>query len=170
MKFIVILALSLFSLKSCLTDGTTINVVMDDAAGLERGSKVKCKGLEVGKVNDIKIVGNKVIASIKLIEDFQPTKGSTAQVNLENLFNDRNLTILPSESTEILANGDTIYAQQSNVSLDIIKSIFKNSDIDSLSGELSLDSLSSTLIADSAKISKLMRDAGKILDLNKLLK
>jgi phospholipid/cholesterol/gamma-HCH transport system substrate-binding protein len=169
MKFIVILTLSLFSLKSCLTDGTTINVVMDDAAGLERGSKVKCKGLEVGKVNDIKIVGNKVIASVKLMEDFQPTKGSTAQVNLENLFNDRNLTILPSESTEILANGDTIYAQ-SNVSLDIIKSIFKNSDIDSLTGELSLDSLSSNLIADSAKISKLMRDAGKILDLNKLLK
>lgn len=168
MKFFVVILISFVSFKSCLTDGTTINVVMDDAAGLQSGSKVKCKGLDVGKVNDIKIVGDKVIATIKLYEDFQPTKGSTAQVNLENIFNARNLTILPSSSTEFLANGDTIYAK-SNTGLELINSFIKGANLDSIVDnlDLGLDSLSDNIEADSAKFRKLMESAGKIFNLNK---
>ena len=168
MKLFAIIFLSLFSLKSCLQDGTTINVVMDDAAGLQSGSKVKCKGLDVGKVNDIKIVGDKVIATIKLYEDFQPTKGSTAQVNLENIFNSRNLTILQSSSTEFLSNGDTIYAKN-NTSLELINNIIKGTNLDSIVGnlDLGLDSLGDNLMADSAKFRKLIQDAGKMFNLNK---
>ena len=158
MKVFAIIFLSLFSFKSCLQDGTTINVVMDDAAGLKSGSKV----------NDIKSVGDKVIATIKLNEDFQPTKGSTAQVNLENIFNGRNLTILPSSSTEFLSNGDTIYAKNNN-GLELINSFIKGANLDSLVGniDVSLDSLSDGLMADSAKFRKLFESAGKMINFNK---
>lgn len=168
MKVFAIIFLSLFSFKSCLQDGTTINVVMDDAAGLKSGSKVKCKGLDVGKVNDIKIVGDKVIATIKLYEDFQPTKGSSAVVNLENIFNGRNLTILPSSSTEFLSNGDTIYAKSNN-GLELINSFIKGANLDSIVGDLdvSLDSLSDGLMTDSAKFRKLFESAGKMINFNK---
>ncbi len=168
MKFFAILLVTLFSFKSCLTDSTTINVVMNDAGGLKEGSKVKCKGLDVGKVNDIKIVGDKVIASIKLNEDFQITKGSTAQVNIENIFNSRNLTILPSASNEILVSGDTIYAQNQN-NLDFINSILNGNKIDSVFSNLNLDSLDIKIVGDSVKFKKLMEEASKILDLKKII-
>ncbi len=168
MKVCAIIFLSLFSFKSCLQDGTTINVVMDDAGGLQSGSKVKCKGLDVGKVNDIKIVGDKVIATIKLNEDFQPTKGSSAQVNIENIFNGRNLTILPAASNEILISGDTIYAKN-NGGLDMLHNIIKGTNLDSIVGnlDLGLDSLGTKLIADSAKFRKLLESAGKMINFNK---
>lgn len=161
MKFFVIILFSLISFKSCLTDGTTIYVVMDDAFGLQDGSKVKCKGLDVGKINDIKIVGNKVVATVKLFEDFQPTKGSTAEVNLDNIFNGRNLTILPSSSTEFLVSGDTIYAQK-NGGFDIINSLMKGTAMDSIMDGLGLDSAINSVFADSTHIKNAIQEAMKI--------
>ena len=73
MKLFSIILISLFSFKNCLNDRTNLYVVMDDANGLGNGSKVTCKGLEVGKINDIKIAGNKsetqVIVPVHQITD-----------------------------------------------------------------------------------------------------
>ena len=67
MKVFAIIFLSLFSFKTCLQDGTTINVVMYYAAGLKICSKVKFKGIEVEKVNKIKNEYDKLLETIKLI-------------------------------------------------------------------------------------------------------
>jgi ABC-type transporter Mla subunit MlaD len=167
MKLIFVILLSLFSLKSCVKDPKNINVVLDDANGLQDGSKVTCKGLEVGKVNNLKIVGDKVIALVDLNEDFTATKGSVAQVDIDNIFGKKSLLITPSSNTEILANGDTIYAVAGN-NYTIIKNIIKKGGVDSLMGDLSLDSLNINL--DSIDVEKYLKQAEKFIDLNKLLK
>jgi phospholipid/cholesterol/gamma-HCH transport system substrate-binding protein len=167
MKTLTILLFSLFSFKSCLKDGTNLYVVMEDANGLENGSKVKCKGLEVGEINELKISGNKVVATISLNSDFQATKGSVAQVDIDNIFGKKSLVLTPTDNVEIMADGDTIYAIPGN-KLSIIEQLINKSDVDSLMNGLNLDSLKTRL--DSVKIDGLLKKAEKLIDLNKLIK
>ncbi|MFN8282442.1 MAG: MlaD family protein [Chitinophagales bacterium] len=159
MKFIAIFLVALISFKSCLKDETKIYVVLDDASDLQDGSKVKCKGLSVGRISDIKIIGDKVIATVKLYDDFIPTKGSTAEVNFGFLLAKRSLNIIPSSSNEPMASGDTIYAKKSTA-LDMIDNILKGVFPDS-SYDLNLDSLSEGLLNDSLKIKKIIQNAEK---------
>ena len=167
MKTFIIILFSLFSFKSCLKDGKNINVVLDDANGLQNGSKVNCKGLNVGEVDNLKIVGNKVIALVNLNEDFTTTKGSVAQVDIDNIFGKKSLLIIPSSSNEILANGDTIYALTGN-NYSIIQNLIKKGDVDSLMSNINLDSMKINL--DSVDVEALIKKAEKFIDLNKLLK
>ena len=167
MKTITILLFFLFSFKSCLKDGTNLYVVMDDANGLEIGSKVKCKGLEIGEINDLKISGNKVVATISLNSDFQATKGSIAQVDTDNIFGKKSLLLTPTENTEVLVDGDTIYAISGN-KLSIIEQLIKKGDVDSLMKGINLDSMDIHL--DSIDIDRLLKKAEKFIDLNRLIK
>ena len=167
MKILTFILVALFSFKSCLKDDNKLHVIMDDASGLENGSKVTCKGLEIGKVSDLKIVNNKIIATVNLKSDFQATKGSVAQVDIDNIFGRKSLVLLPSENTEFLANGDTIYAISGN-KLSILENIVKKGDLDSLMNGIQLDSLDINF--DSVDVNGLLKKAEKIMDLNKLLK
>lgn len=167
MKLIFVLLFSLFSFKSCFKESKTIHVVLEDANGLQNGSKVTCKGLVVGEVDNLKITGNKVIALVNLNEDFTTTKGSVAQVDIDNIFGKKSLLIIPSSSNEILANGDTIYALTGN-NYSIIQNLIKKGDVDSLMSNINLDSMKINL--DSVDVEALIKKAEKFIDLNKLLK
>jgi ABC-type transporter Mla subunit MlaD len=129
--------------------------------------KVKCKGLEVGEINELKISGNKVVATISLNSDFQATKGSVAQVDIDNIFGKKSLVLTPTDNVEIMADGDTIYAIPGN-KLSVIEQLINKSDVDSLMNGLNLDSLKTRL--DSVKIDGLLKKAEKLIDLNKLIK
>jgi len=165
MKLIFLLLFSLFSFKSCFKESKTIHVVLEEANGLQDGSKVTCKGLDVGAINSIKIVGNKVIALVELNEEFTATKGSVAKVDVDNIFGKKSLLIIPSSQSEILANGDTIYALSGN-NYSIIENLLKKGDIDSLM--TNLDSMKVNF--DSVDIKGLLKKAEKLIDLNNLLK
>lgn len=167
MKTFLIILFSLLSFKSCFKESKTIHVVMNDANGLQNGSKVTCKGLDVGEVENLKIEGNKVIALVNLNEDFTATKGSVAQVDIDNIFGKKSLLIIPSSNNEILANGDTIYALTGN-NYSIIQNLIKKSDVDSLMSDINLDSMKINL--DSVDVEGLIKKAEKFIDLNKLLK
>lgn len=168
MKSVFIIILSLFSFKSCLQTETDLYVVMNDAYGLQKSDKVKCMGVEVGKIKDIKIVGNKVIADVDLNDNYQPTKESSAKVTLENIFNKKSLVIIPAESTLPLEKGDTIYAQNST-GLDMIQDAIKQVNMDSILKKSGLDSVSFDLSGDSSTLNSLLKKAERILKLNKLL-
>jgi ABC-type transporter Mla subunit MlaD len=167
MKTMAIILISLFSFKSCLKNGPDLYVVMDDAYGLENGSKVKCKGLEVGEINDIKISGNKVFATIDLNSDFQATRGTLAQVDTDNIFGKKSLVLTPTENIEILAHGDTIFAIAGN-KMSIIENLIKKGNVDSIFKGITLDSIGINI--DSLDINDILKKAEKIIDLNKLLK
>ncbi len=142
---------------------------MEDAADLKAGNKVKCKGVEVGEVNNIQIVGNKVVAEININNDFHPVKGTTAQVNFENLLGGKSLVLYPAETMEMLASGDTIYATK-NESMGIIEDVLKkNIPIDSIMGNFNLDSIGSELMKDTASINKMKETAEKIFKLKDLI-
>lgn len=166
MKTISIILISLFSFKSCLKPSSTLNIVLEDANGLQKGSKLKCKGLEVGIINNIKITGNIVVATIALDKDFQATKGSTVQVDVDNVFGKKSLLISPATTTEMLTDGDTIYAIAGN-NYSILDNLIKKGNIDSLMQNINIDSLQSKL--DSIDVKSLIKKAEKLVDLNKLL-
>lgn len=170
MKTILITIISLFSIKSCFNSNSfKLIVAMEDAADLKAGNKVKCKGVEVGEVNNIQIVGNKVYAEIGLNNDFHPVKGTTAQVNFENLLGGKSLVLYPAETIEMLASGDTIYATK-NESMGIIEDVLKkNIPIDSIMGNFNLDSIGSELLKDTASINKMKDAAEKIFKLKDLI-
>lgn len=171
MKSITFILISLFSFKSCLNDKPVVHVLMNDANGLEVGNKVTCKGLAVGKVNQLKIVGNQIVATVELNDDFKASKGSVAQVDIDNIFGKKSLVILPSNQTEFLANGDTIYALTGN-KLSILENLVKSGNLDSLIKDinikdLNLDSLNINI--DSSDLNGLLKKAEKLMDWNKLL-
>lgn len=171
MKLLFLFVIGIFSLKGCNTDSNKIYAVLDDANGLSEGDKVKCKGLDVGEILSLKIVGNRVIAELDLNRDFQATKETVAQVNSIPFLGHANLNLIPTDNTELLANGDTIYSIASNP-LSVFDELIKTSDLDSLKNKINLkninlDSLSGQL--DSLGMDELLKKAEKIMDLNKIL-
>lgn len=171
MKLLVMFIIGILSFKGCNNDSYKIYAVLEDANGLSEGSKVKCKGLEVGVISGLKIVGNSVIATLDLKHDFQATKGTVAQVNSIPFLGNAQLNLIPTDNTALLANGDTIYAIAANP-LSVFDELIKTSDLDSLKNKINLkninlDSLSGKL--DSLGMDELLKKAEKIMDLNKIL-
>ncbi|HQV78295.1 MAG TPA: MCE family protein [Chitinophagales bacterium] len=171
MKIIIILFLSIFSFKSCLDDSPKYFISMNNAEGIDKGSEIKCKGLNVGQVESIKIVGNKVIAEIALNKEYQPTKGTIAQVDFDNIFGAKNIELIPADNNELLAVGDTIYTTSLSP-ISAFEDLIKNSHIDSLKKKINmkdfnLDSFPVNL--DSLGLNDLIKKAEKLMDLDKIL-
>lgn len=171
MKLAFLYTFILLYFTSCLNNSSKLHVLMEDANGLEEGSKVSCKGVNVGTIDVIKIHNNNVVATIVLNDDFKATKGTTVQVSLDNIFGKRSLILLPGASTSFLANNDTIIAQ-SGKNISIVDNLLEKGNVDSLLHNINLDKFHLDSLknkVDSLDIDGLLKKAEKILDFNKLL-
>jgi phospholipid/cholesterol/gamma-HCH transport system substrate-binding protein len=101
--------------------GTTYHAEFTDAAGLHKGSVVEIAGQRVGRVDNLTIKGDKVIASFDVHNaSFGPQ--TTATVEVLNLLGEKFLNLNPVGSGQ-LPSGGTIPASRTDASFDIVNTL-----------------------------------------------
>ncbi len=101
--------------------GTTYHAEFNDAAGLHKGSIVEIAGQRVGRVNDLTIGPDKVVASFD-VHGAELGPSTTASVEVLNLLGEKYLNLTPRGSGH-LQSGGTIPISRTNTSFDIVDTL-----------------------------------------------
>jgi len=98
--------------------GTTFRAELTDASGLLTGSEVQVAGIRVGRVNELKIGPQRVIAEFD-VKDATLGRSTRASVEVKSLLGEKFLNITPEGSGE-LKGGATIPLARTDVAFDIV--------------------------------------------------
>ena len=98
--------------------GTTYHAELTDASGLRTGSEVQVAGIRVGRVNDLRIGPERVIADFD-VKGATLGRSSRASVEVKSLLGEKFLNITP-EGTGSLPGGSTIPLARTDVTFDIV--------------------------------------------------
>lgn len=98
--------------------GTTYHAELTDASGLRTGSEVQVAGIRVGRVNDLKIGPERVIADFD-VKNATLGRSSRASVEVKSLLGEKFLNITP-EGSGSLPGGSTIPLARTDVTFDIV--------------------------------------------------
>jgi phospholipid/cholesterol/gamma-HCH transport system substrate-binding protein len=98
--------------------GTTYHAELTDASGLRTGSEVQVAGIRVGRVNNLKIGPERVIADFD-VKNATLGRSTRASVEVKSLLGEKFLNITPKGSGE-LPGGSTIPLARTDVTFDIV--------------------------------------------------
>jgi phospholipid/cholesterol/gamma-HCH transport system substrate-binding protein len=98
--------------------GTTYHAELTDASGLRTGSEVQVAGIRVGRVNDLEIGQERVIATFD-VKNATLGRSSRASVEVKSLLGEKFLNITP-EGSGSLPGGSTIPLARTDVTFDIV--------------------------------------------------
>lgn len=116
----------LFLIIGCNDNSNTLNIELIDAKGLKEGAKVYCKNAEIGEVEEIFFVKQKLIAKLRIDEEFNVPKESKIYLISEDIFGTKAITIELSNNKDIYSEADTIVCIPNTET--IIDSTIKNID------------------------------------------
>ena len=108
-----------------------ISVVFEDSTGLKIGSLVKVSGVDVGKIEDLKLLTDsyEARAIISIDKSINLPDDSSARITSSGLLGRNYIEIVPGISEVVLKERDTIFDTTGSVSFtDLLgKMIFSNS-------------------------------------------
>lgn len=127
--------------------GVKYHAEFSDASGLRKGNIVQVAGIRVGRVNGVRINGNKVIVDFD-IHDAQLGPSTRASVQVLNLLGEKYLELQPQGSGE-LESGSTIPLSRTDAGYDIVGTLStltnRTEDIDTERLSQALTTMASTL-------------------------
>lgn len=103
-RLILIVGVTL-CLTSCMHK-SNLTILFDRVDGLEVGSKVYNKGIEIGDVTRIDLFGNKVLTEIRLNDKINIPISSAFIIN-QNLLGTTSINVDYSDKQQFLSSGDT---------------------------------------------------------------
>jgi phospholipid/cholesterol/gamma-HCH transport system substrate-binding protein len=89
--------------------GYTVNVVLPNAEGLERGDRVRLAGVEVGVVRSVELLAaDRVALSLWLQRDLQLPSDTRVLLQSVGVFGDRIVVLQPGTAQTFAGDGDTL--------------------------------------------------------------
>lgn len=98
--------------------GIPLTAEFRDAAGLERDDFVTVAGVRAGRVEDVRIDGDRVVAEFLLDAEAIPAD-STAEIYLTGALGRRAIRIFPGNSAETFQDGDVIPMERTSTPVDL---------------------------------------------------
>lgn len=99
----------LVSGASLAGDTVEVQVVIDDAVGLERGNEVMVAGVTIGSITDLSIAHDAAAATLSLASDARIRRDAKVRVRSRSVLGEKYLEILPqARDTPALVDGDTL--------------------------------------------------------------
>jgi len=94
--------------------GYPVNVVFDDATGLEKDASVQIAGVEVGRVEDISLKNGKALVRLRITPEVKLEKDAEAKIKAYGILGDKYVDIVPGTPGEehISAGGDIVKTGQ----------------------------------------------------------
>jgi phospholipid/cholesterol/gamma-HCH transport system substrate-binding protein len=135
-------------------EGVDYHVELTDASGLRKGNMVQVAGVNVGRVNELRIDGDHVTVDFD-VKDAELGRKTRASVQVLNLLGEKYLEITPAGSGE-MEEGDTIPVERTDSSYDIVATLSelttRTEQIDTAQLSEALGTLGDTLNAASPHI------------------
>jgi phospholipid/cholesterol/gamma-HCH transport system substrate-binding protein len=104
-----------FGLKS----GYPINVVFDNVAGLEKDASVQIAGVEVGRVEEIRLKDGKALVTMRIIPDVRLAKDVTASIKTHGILGEKYIELIPGTKGEVfLKEGERIIRVKGQADID----------------------------------------------------
>jgi len=132
MRFIISLLL-LCSLFSCSSNNNTIHILTDNAYGVAKNSKVLYKGMEIGRVKEMKIHNSDILISLRIQPDVKVPRFSTFTATIgKNGFGNNNISVDFSHEKDFYKGGDTVetslgtYVSPKAIIKGLFKSVLEN--------------------------------------------
>ena len=106
--------------------GIELTASFDQVNGLKSGSLVKISGITVGYVKSLKLENSTFEADVSLIinKELQLPNDTEAVVEMDGIFGDTFITLVPGGSDQILKSGDQLILTQGTSSLLSLLSAF----------------------------------------------
>jgi len=79
-----------------------IQIAFADVMGLETGDKVMYRGMEVGRVKNIRALGDDIICTIRIVSGIKLVSGSRFSISDSSLMGGKSLQIIPGNSNTAL--------------------------------------------------------------------
>lgn len=106
--------------------GYIVGAYLDDIDGLEKNSKVKIKGVEVGYVKNITLEGKRVKTTLFIYQGTKIPKDSVVLVSQEGMLGNKYLSIIPGKSENYLNKNEFLEKQKKIASInEAADSIYK---------------------------------------------
>lgn len=100
--------------------GTTYYADFSEAGGLKTGDEVRIAGVRVGKVDSIKLDGNKVKVGFKIKQKADFGRQTGASIRVKTLLGDMYLDLTPAGGTQLGA-GETIPVSRTQSPYDVVQ-------------------------------------------------
>jgi phospholipid/cholesterol/gamma-HCH transport system substrate-binding protein len=101
--------------------GVDYHAQLKDASGLHKGNMVQVAGVQVGRINNIRLSGDYVTVDFD-VKDAKLGKKSRAAVQVLNLLGEKYLEVTPVGSGE-MEDGETIPVERTDASYDIVATL-----------------------------------------------
>ncbi len=109
----------------------TIQARFRDISGLKKGSQVEMAGVQIGRVDDIRLDQERMMAlvTMKIEKGLKLSEDSIASIKTSGIIGDKYVKISPGGSEEMLEPGDVIVETESAVDLEEMVSKYVFGDI-----------------------------------------
>lgn len=103
-----------------------IKARFQSVTGLKVGASIEMAGVEIGKVDQIRLDTQKQVAevSLKIDKTVELTEDTIASIKTAGLIGDKYIKLSPGGSDEILASGDVITETESSLDIEELVSKF----------------------------------------------
>ncbi len=108
MVLLFLLASQVGSFQNLSKDGYVVKSQFNDVAGLDINSKIKANGIEVGYIEKLEIVANKVQVQMFIYDNMKIPRNSLVKPQQESLLGGKYVALTLGDSTELLQNGDLL--------------------------------------------------------------
>jgi phospholipid/cholesterol/gamma-HCH transport system substrate-binding protein len=101
------------------TEGYALTVLFDSVSGLVKDSPVQIAGIEVGRVNDIKLKEGRALVTMTIRHGVPVYEDAQAVIKSQGVLGDKFIEITPGKaSAQVLKQGGVISGSRSTVELD----------------------------------------------------
>ncbi len=102
-----------------LKKGYLVDVVFDNAAGLEKDASVQIAGVEVGRVDTIRLKDGKALVTMRILPEVKLEKDAVAAIKTHGILGEKYIEIIPGTKGEVfLAEGEEITHVQRQADID----------------------------------------------------
>ncbi len=99
--------------------GTTYYAELSDASGLREGNMVQVAGMRAGRVQEMRLAGDRVVVEFTVDKGYELGTDSRASVEVLNLLGEKYLELFPEGPGELPA-GETIALDRTEAAYDIV--------------------------------------------------
>jgi phospholipid/cholesterol/gamma-HCH transport system substrate-binding protein len=100
--------------------GYRLTVDFESAAGIEPKSDVKMAGVPIGKVEEIRLVGNRARLVLRIRPEYGVPADSVGSIQSQGFLGERFLELVPGKDGRLLADGDRVARTESPTNMDAL--------------------------------------------------
>lgn len=100
--------------------GYRLTVDVESAAGIEPKADVKMAGVPIGKIEEIRLAGNRAQLVLRIRPEFGVPADSVGVIQSQGFLGERYLELVPGRDTRLLADGERVIRTEAPASMDAL--------------------------------------------------